>query len=407
MTMNSTPTESPDAFRVSQLLSDTRYRAKTLQTIAGVLIMLFLGWLAANTLSNLNTLGKPLSFSFLGDKAGYDINQRLIPYTAEDTHLRAALTGLMNTLVVAVLGCLTATILGLFIGIARLSPNAGLARLARVYVEIFRNVPLLLWLLLIFALLTETLPAPDAFRGEDPSATLIFSDSVAVTNRGVFVPSISFNQPRFGWLLLGLIAGLSVLAGLLRSAAKRHQSKTGRPVALGLPILATWALSLMALVYWAGPTVSYPELRGFNFRDGIHLRTSLVALWLALALYTAAFIAEIVRAGITAVNKGQKEAAAALGLRGGQTMRLVVLPQALRVIIPPLISNYLNLTKNSSLAIAVGYMDLTGTLMGITLNQTGRELETVLLGMSFYLAVSISISLVLNWYNARVQLRER
>jgi len=407
MTMNSTPTRGPDVFRVSKLLSDTRYRAKTLQTISGIFIVLFLGWLAANTLSNLNTLGKPLSFSFLGDKAGYDINQRLIAYTAEDTHLRAALTGLTNTLVVAVLGCLTATILGLFIGIARLSPNAGLARLARVYVEIFRNVPLLLWLLLIFALLTETLPAPDAFRGDAPSATMILSDSVAVTNRGVFVPSVAFETPQFGWLLLGTLIVLLALTGIARTMAKRHQAQTGRPMALGLPILVIWAVSITGLVIWAGPTVSYPELRGFNFRDGIHLRTSLVALWLALALYTAAFIAEIVRAGITAVSNGQKEAAAALGLRGGQTMRLVVLPQALRVIIPPLISNYLNLTKNSSLAIAVGYMDLTGTLMGITLNQTGRELETVLLGMSFYLAVSISISLVLNWYNARVQLRER
>lgn len=407
MIINSTPTRSDDAFRVSQLLSDTRYRATTLQTIAGVLIVLFLGWLAANTLSNLNTLGKPLSFTFLGDKAGYDINQRLISYTAEDTHLRAAMTGLMNTLVVAVLGCLTATTLGLFIGIARLSSNAGLARLARVYVEIFRNVPLLLWLLLIFALLTETLPAPDAFRGDTPTATMILSDSVAITNRGVFVPQVAFEAPRFGWLLLGTLAGLIGLTGLSRTMAKRRQAKTGRRVAIGLPLLALWVLSLAALMFWAEPTVSYPELRGFNFRDGIHLRTSLVALWLALALYTAAFIAEIVRSGITAVNTGQKEAAAALGLRGGQTMRLVVLPQALRVIIPPLISNYLNLTKNSSLAIAVGYMDLTGTLMGITLNQTGRELETVLLGMSFYLAVSISISLVLNWYNARVQLRER
>ncbi len=158
--------------RLGQLLSDTRYRARTLQVIAATILFVFLGWLTANTLSNLETLGKPLSFSFLGDKAGYDINQRLIAYSPDDSHLRAALTGLMNTLIVAVLGCLTATILGLFIGISRLSANAGLARLARVYVEIFRNVPLLLWLLLIFALITETLPAPNAFRSDAPTAAM-------------------------------------------------------------------------------------------------------------------------------------------------------------------------------------------------------------------------------------------
>lgn len=404
-----TPSESRRANWPSpgQLLSDTRYRAKTLQVIAASLLLLLIGWLTANTLSNLETLGKPLSFSFLWDKAGYDINQRLIEYTPDDTHLRAAFTGLMNTLVIAVFGCLAATILGLLIGIARLSTNEGIARLARVYVEIFRNVPLLLWLLLIFALMTETLPAPNAFRGDEPTAWMVFNDSVAITNRGVFVPYVQFAFERFAQALIGTVALLCAIGFLAKKFAVTRQERTGRRPKIVLPLLGLWGIALTGLILLCGPSVTYPELKGFNFRDGLHLRASLIALWLALSLYTAAFIAEIVRSGILAISKGQKEAAAALGLGAGQTMRLVVLPQALRVIIPPMISNYLNLTKNSSLAIAVGYMDLTGTLMGITLNQTGRELETVLLGMSFYLFVSLSISIVLNWYNARVQLRER
>lgn len=405
--MTSFISKRPERLRLGQLLSDTRYRARTLQVIAAVILFLFLGWVATNTLSNLATLGKPLSFSFLGDKAGYDINQRLIDYSPDDSHLRAAFTGLMNTLIVAVLGCLTATVLGLFVGISRLSPNAGLARLARVYVEIFRNVPLLLWLLLIFALITETLPAPNAFRGDMPSAEMLLNGSVAVTNRGVYIPYVSFGFAYFGRALIVLIAVLCAISFLVKRFSAAKQATTGRRPKIALPLLGLWIIAFIGLVQYCDPSVTFPELKGFNFQGGLQLRTSLIALWLALSLYTAAFIAEIVRAGILAISTGQKEAAAALGLNAGQTMRLVVLPQALRVIIPPMISNYLNLTKNSSLAIAVGYMDLTGTLMGITLNQTGRELETVLLGMSFYLCVSLSISMVMNWYNTRVQLRER
>lgn len=405
--MTSSVTHSVKRPRIGQLLSDTRYRANTLQVIAGGLLFLFIGWLTANTLSNLETLGKPLSFSFLWDKAGYDINQRLIAYSPDDTHLRAAFTGLMNTLVIAVFGCLAATILGVFIGIARLSSSAGVARLARVYVEIFRNVPLLLWLLLIFALITETLPAPNAFRGDTPMAAMILNESVAVTNRGIFVPHISFAFDYFGRTSLAVFVVLGAFSFAALRFARARQAETGRRPKVLLPLIAIWVLGPVALIAFSGASVTFPELKGFNFKGGLHLRTSLVALWLALSLYTAAFIAEIVRSGILAVSTGQKEAAAALGLRPGQTMRLIVLPQALRIIIPPMISNYLNLTKNSSLAIAVGYMDLTGTLMGITLNQTGRELETVLLGMSFYLFVSLTISIALNFYNARVQLRER
>ncbi len=228
-----------------------------------------------------------------------------------------------------------------------------------------------------------------------------------MTNRGVYVPYVSFGFEYFGRALVALIAALSALSIFAKRYSASKQAATGRRPKIALSLLSVWTIALIGFVYFSNPSATFPALRGFNFQGGLQLRTSLIALWLVLSLYTAAFIAEIVRSGILAVSTGQKEAAAALGLSAGQTMRLVVLPQALRVIIPPMISNYLNLTKNSSLAIAVGYMDLTGTLMGITLNQTGRELETVLLGMSFYLCVSLSISVAMNWYNARVQLRER
>lgn len=396
-----------DRIRLPHLLSDTRYRDKTLQAIAAVLILTVLGWLISNTLTNMAALGKPISFGFLFDKAGYDINQSLIPYSPESSHLRAALTGLVNTLVVAAMGCATATVLGLFIGIARLSPNRPLAGLARVYVEVFRNVPVLLWLLLIFALITEALPPPSAFRGVDHTATMWLSDTIAVTNRGVFVPSLSFTTPGGAWMLVAAVIGAGACSFALARVADRRQLATGRRPGTWLPALGIWIALVGLAVVWSGPALTVPELKGFNFRGGVHLRNSLIALWLALSLYTAAFVAEIVRSGIAAVAKGQKEAAASLGLSPGQTMRLVVLPQAQRVIIPPLISQYLSLTKNSSLAIAVGYMDLTGTLMGITLNQTGRELEAVLLGMGFYLSVSAGVSMALNWYNARVQWKER
>lgn len=417
-----TLTDPPkESFRLSMLIYDTRYRSATIQVIALIGFLIFAGWLVANTVQNLENLGKTIDFGFLTQPAGYDINQRLIEYNSQSSHIRAAVVGLLNTLVVAVLGCVTATILGVIIGVLRLSKNWLVARIMTVYIEAFRNVPVLLWIVFIMAILIETLPAPRDFRGETPVATMNLGDTVAITNRGVYIPEPLFSRglgdvPVMGnsfMISLDLIAILVVLgasfwaSGFIRRRADRIQEATGdRPVTwyirLGLIVVPTAAL-LVALGFHLG----YPELKGFNFAGGTHLRNSLIALWLALSLYTAAFIAENVRAGILAISKGQTEAAAALGLRPNRIMSLVILPQALRVIIPPLISQYLNLTKNSSLAIAVGYMDLTGTLMGITLNQTGKELETVLMGMLVYLTISLSISAVMNWYNNRVKLVER
>ncbi len=420
-----TLTDPPkESFRLSMLIYDTRYRSLTIQCVALMGFMLLAAWLINNTLVNLATLGKPIDFGFFSEPASYDINQRLLDYNSRDTHLRASFIGLLNTLVVAVLGCVTATVLGVLIGVLRLSRNWLVARIMTVYVEMFRNVPVLLWIVLVLAILIESLPAPRAFRGDDATASMLLNEAVAITNRGIYIPEPLFSRSlgdihlfgeaslRFD-ISLDLIAFLVVLGASIfairrvTARANKIQEATGdRPttwhVNLGILVIPTGAL-LIALGFHLG----YPALKGFNFQGGTHLRNSLIALWLALSLYTAAFIAEIVRGGILAISKGQTEAAGALGLRPNRIMSLVVLPQALRVIIPPLISNYLNITKNSSLAIAVGYMDITGTLGGITMNQTGRELECVLLLMLVYLTISLLISAVMNWYNNKVKLVER
>ncbi len=402
------------------LLYDTRYRSLTIQVIVLMGFMLLIAWLISNTVQNLNTLGKDINFGFLSQPSSYDINQRLIEYTSRSSHLRASVVGLMNTLTVALLGCALATIVGVLVGVLRLSKNWIVARLMTVYIEVFRNIPVLLWIVFFMAVLIETLPRPRDFRGEDATASMLAGESVAITNRGVYVPEPLFSSGLgdlsvFGAfaISLDLIALLAVFgagiaaAAFVRRRANRQQAEIGTRPATWHIRLALIVLPPLALLYFLGFHLGYPELKGFNFKGGIHMRNSLIALWLALSLYTAAFIAEIVRAGIMAVSRGQTEAAYSLGLRPGTTMSLVILPQALRIIIPPLISQYLNLTKNSSLAIAVGYMDVTGTLGGITLNQTGRELESILLLMICYLMISLSVSAVLNWYNNRVKLKER
>ncbi|MBL3564004.1 ABC transporter permease subunit [Rhodovulum sulfidophilum] len=418
--MTSHPDLPRETFRLRMLIFDTRYRSLTIQIVTLAGFMLLVSWMISNTVQNLAELGKPIEFGFLGNQAQYDINQTLIAYTSRDTHLRAAVVGLLNTLLVAFLGCALATVMGVTIGVLRLSRNWLVARLMTVYVELFRNVPVLLWILFFMAILIESLPPPNAFRGADATASMLLGDSVALTNRGFYIPEPLFsrslgNLSVFGAfeISLDLVAFLAVLAaGLwvsarIRARADRIQNRTGlRPTTWYLR-LGVVVLPLLILLAALGFHLGYPELRGFNFRGGIYMRNSLIALWLALSFYTAAFIAEIVRGGILAISKGQTEAAAALGLRPNRIMSLVILPQALRVIIPPLISQYLNLTKNSSLAIAVGYMDITGTLGGITMGQTGRELECVLLMMLFYLAISLVISTAMNWYDARVRLVER
>ena len=416
-----------DSFRLSMLIYDTRYRAITIQTVIVLLVMAGVWWLLGNLFYNLDQLGKSPSFSFLWNRAGYDINQTLIPYTNDDTHFRAMLVGLVNTLLVAFLGCVAATMIGVFVGVLRLSSNWLVARLMTVYVEIFRNVPVLLWILVAFAIFTEVTPSPRDFKvtdemiaqGEAPAASMLLMDSVAITNRGTFIPSALYSRSlgefHIGFLPISLntlavlaafVIGVLVFRAIGRRATAIQESTGVRPVVWWQRLLALFG-PLLAVLIGLGFHLEYPTLGGFNFTGGILIGNSLMALWLGLTLYTAAFIGEIVRAGIAAISKGQTEAAHALGLRPGRTMNLVILPQALRVIVPPLISQYLNLTKNSSLAVAVSYMDLRGTLGGITLNQTGRELECMLLLMLIYLVISLLISTGMNIYNNAVKLKER
>ena len=421
-------TDAPkDGFRLSMLVYDTRYRSYTIQVVVLILFAMAIAWLLNNTAQNLAARGKEFNFSFLWQRAGYDIGQQLIPYTNDSTHFRALLVGLLNTLAVAFWGCLFATILGVIIGVLRLSKNWLVSRLMTVYVEVFRNVPLLLWILLSYVILSETTPAPNAFRvtdemiaaGQAPAASMIFFGTVAITNRGTNIPAPLFDRGLgtldLGFMTLNLtfwaivaVIAASILANRrLLARARATQEATGvRPVTWWKSLLILFA-PVSVLLAALGFHLEIPELKGFNFQGGILVAHSFTALTIALSLYTAAFIAEIVRAGILAISRGQTEAAFALGLRPNRTMRLIILPQALRVIIPPLISQYLNLTKNTSLGIAVSYLDLRGTLGGITLNQTGRELECMLLMMLIYLTISLIISALMNLYNRSVQLKAR
>ena len=393
-------------FRLSMLINDKRYRSYTFQFLALMVLiclMAFLGW---NLMQNLAAAGLNISYSFLGEPAGYDINQRLIEYNSQSTHWRASVVGVLNTLLVAFLGCLMATIFGVFAGILRLSNNWIVAKIMAVYVEIFRNVPVLIWILIINAVFLAALPQPRAFRGENPEATMLF-DAFAFTGRGIYMPKPVLYDG--GWIVIVAFI-LSLIAVLFyRRYARKTLFDHGVILPVLWPSLAILFVPTLAMFFLLGSPIGleYPALKGFNFKGGIWARGSLLSLWFALSIYTGAFIAENVRAGIQAVSKGQSEAAASLGLRPGRIMNLVILPQALRVIIPPLISNYLNLTKNSSLAIAVGYMDVTGTLGGITLNQTGRAIETVLLLMAFYLIISLGISAIMNVYNHSIKLKGR
>ncbi|CTQ50127.1 amino acid ABC transporter permease [Jannaschia donghaensis] len=407
-----TMTDPPKAegFRIGQLINDKRYRSYTFQFIALVLLILSFGWLINNAMNNPILQRVGIDFGFLSDPAGYDINQQPIEYTSQSSHLRAAIIGAINTLIVAFLACVTATIFGVIAGVLRLSNNWIISKLMAVYVEMFRNIPVLIWIIIIFTVAANTFPPIAEFRiprdGSDAERGLLFG-MFAATNQGVFIPRLVFESA--GWLVIGtFLASIVGVFGLRRYARHKLYSE-GRIVPVLWPSIALLIVPtvLMQLLLGSPVGVENPEMGRFRFEGGFLMRPSLIALWFALSIYTGAFIAENVRAGILAVSKGQTEAAAALGLRPGRVMSLVVLPQALRVIIPPLISQYLNITKNTSLAIAVGYMDLTGTLGGITLNQTGRALECVLLLMAFYLTFSLAISAIMNVYNNSVALKER
>jgi general L-amino acid transport system permease protein len=377
--------------------NDPRFRALVYQAVAIASVLAFGAYLVSNTLTNLEERRIASGFAFLGREAGFAIGETtLIPYNAVDTYLRALAVGLANTLRVSLIGIVAATVLGTMIGLARLSHNWLLAKLAAVYVEFIRNVPLLVQLFFWYVLITENLPGP---RGAlEPLPGLYLS------NRGIHFP-VPEPSPVYAWMLGAFVAGITAAIGLAWWS-RRRQARTGRrpPV---LEIALACVLVPPALAYLAGgmPTaLSVPQLTGFNFTGGMTLTPEFAALGAGLVIYTAAFIAEIVRAGILAIHYGQFEASYALGLRRTLAMRLVVLPQALRVIVPPLTSQFLNLTKNSSLAVAIGYPDIV-SIANTAINQTGQAIEGIAIIMGVYLTISLSISAFMNWYNARIALK--
>ena len=404
--MNTSELVRRDKFQFSMLLNDKRYRSYTFQFFALFILICAMAYLGKNLLENLAAAGLNISYSFLGEPSGYDINQRLIEYNSQSTHLRASIVGVLNTLLVAFLGCIAATFFGVTAGILRLSNNWIVAKLMMIYVEIFRNVPVLIWILIIHSIFLAFLPQPKAFRGENPEATMLW-DAFAFTGRGFYIPKPVFNDGSSIVIITFILSIIGVFA--FRYYARQKLYSEGKLLETRWTSVAIFFIPTILIYFALGNpiTLEYPELKGFNFKGGIHARGSLISLWFALSIYTGAFIAEVVRAGIQSVDKGQSEAAGALGMRPNFIMNLVILPQALRVIVPPLISFYLNITKNSSLALAVGYMDITGTLGGITLNQTGRAIEAVLLLMLFYLVISLSISAIMNVYNRSIMLKER
>jgi general L-amino acid transport system permease protein len=388
----------PPASGFNLSLNNPDVRAVLYQVLVIGVVGFVVWYLISNTMANLETRKIATGFGFLGREAGLPIGEALVEYTPADTYARALYVGLLNTLRVAVLGIIFATILGTIIGIARLSRNWLVAQSARVYVEVMRNLPLLLQLLFWWTLFRDMFPGPrDA---------LSLMGGIFLSNRGITIPVLMWEQAHTV-TLVAVVLGIAATFAL-SAWAKRRQALTGQqfPILRAALVLVVAFPLLVFLVHGAPLTVEKPELRGFNFVGGSALTPEFAALLIGLVTYTAAFIAEIVRSGILAVSHGQTEAALALGLKRSQVLRQVVLPQALRVIVPPTTSQYLNITKNSSLAVAIGYPDIV-SVANTTLNQTGQAIEGIAIIMAVYLTISLSISLFMNWYNKRIALVER
>ncbi|MDN5595913.1 MAG: amino acid ABC transporter permease [Pseudomonas sp.] len=379
--------------------SDPKVRAWLFQIITIVAVVSLGLYLVHNTQTNLQHRGITSGFDFLERSAGFGIAQHLIDYTESDSYARVFVIGLLNTLLVTVIGVVLATLLGFIIGVARLSPNWMINKLATVYVEVFRNIPPLLQILFWYFAVFLTMPGPRNSHN--------FGDTFFVSSRGLNMPA-ALASDGFWPFVTSLVVAIVAIVLMTRWANKRFE-------ATGVPFHKFWAglallvviPTLCVLIFGTPLHWEMPKLAGFNFVGGWVLIPELLALTLALTVYTAAFIAEIVRSGIKSVSHGQTEAARSLGLRPGPTLRKVIIPQALRVIIPPLTSQYLNLAKNSSLAAGIGYPEMVSLFAGTVLNQTGQAIEVIAITMSVYLAISISISLLMNWYNKRIALIER
>ncbi len=379
--------------------NDPKVRSIFFQAVLLIAVVSFGWYIFGNTAANLEKQGIATGFRFMGTTAGFGIITHLIDYTEASSYGRAFAVGLLNTLLVAFCGIIAATIIGVFIGIARLSHNWLISRLAMVYIEIFRNIPLLLQIFFWYFAVLRALPAP--------KLSFNILDGMFINNRGIYLPSAIY-EDGFSLVIWALVIAIIAVIFMARWAHKR-QDATGQQfhtfyaaiaILVGLPLLALTVTGFP--LSW-----EIPALKGFNFKGGTVIIPEFVALWLSLSIYTASFIAEIVRAGIQAVSHGQTEASNALGLKAGPTLQLVILPQALRVIIPPLSSQFLNLTKNSSLATAIAYPELVSVFTGTVLNQTGQAVEIISITMAVYLSISLGISALMNWYNARMALVER
>lgn len=390
--------EAPSA-KSANLFYNPTFRSVVFQVIAVSALVFFFYTIVSNALSNLEARGIATGFDFLDQEAGFGIGLTLVEYDETFSYGRTFVVGLLNTALVSLLGVILATILGFFIGIARLSSNWLVSRLAAVYIETFRNIPLLLQIFFWYFAVLQALPSP--------RQSMQLGDSIFLNVRGLFFPSPVFeagSSAIFITFIVGLIA--SIIIGIW---ARNRQRLTGQQTPMGRIIFALCVILPVIVYFIMGRPISaeYPALKGFNFQGGISIIPELAALLVALSIYTAAFIAEIVRSGINAVNHGQTEAAMSLGLPRSKTLKLVVIPQALRIIIPPLTSQYLNLTKNSSLAMAIGYPDLVSVFAGTTLNQTGQAIEIIAMTMGVYLTLSLVTSALMNIYNRKVALVER
>ncbi|KPQ26001.1 MAG: general L-amino acid transport system permease protein [Halomonas sp. HL-48] len=378
---------------------DRAKRALIFQLLVVAAVAAFLLFIIGNVQENLSERGIRTGFGFLDRTAGFGIGQTLIEYSKESTYGRTFVIGLLNTLMVGGLGVVAATIVGFIVGIARLSPNWLLARLANAYIETFRNIPLLLQIFFWYFAVLRALPSA--------RESLTFGEAFFLNVRGLFIPEPLF-ESGFGLIPAAFVVAIVASIALVVWNKRRHEATGQRlPVGWIVPALIFGFPLLVLLATGVPVTWELPEMTGFNFRGGITVIPEFLALWLALTIYTASFIAEIVRSGIQAIPHGQTEAAQALSLPRKLVLRLVVIPQAMRVIIPPLTSQYLNLIKNSSLATAIGYPDLVSVFAGTTLNQTGQAIEVIAMTMAVYLIISLLVSMFMNWFNARFALVER
>ena len=381
---------------IRKLIFDEKTRALLIQTLVIGVFAVLIYLVTKQTAYNLEKRGIGTGFEFLNIAAGYDISISLIPYDSNDTHLRAYFVGLLNTLMIAVCGCFLATIMGFLVGIIRLSSNWLFRNIAYVYVEFTRNVPVLLQIILYYTILLH-LPKV--------KQSIIIFDNFYLSNRGLFSPAPIFKD---GFsVVIGSFIVMIIFTFFLKKFLKKKQEITGKQYPIFLINSALIIFTPIIFYYLMGMPLEFdhPVMKGFNFKGGMVIRPEFLGMLFGLSIYTAAFISETVRSGIISVSKGQREAAQAIGLKANFIMRLIIIPQALRVIIPPLTSQYLNLTKNSSLGIAIGYADLVHGFGGISLNQTGKAIEIMLIVMSTYLTISLTISFFMNLYNKAVQFK--